>query len=71
MIYQVNDTVIISTFGILKVGKVTERVAVKAGNRYIVEVESGKIYDNVFTSPGDGTSSFINKSLTLAYKKQK
>ena len=71
MIYQVNDEVILSAFGTLKVGKVLERVSVKAGNRYVVETESGKVYDDVFTAPGDSRDSYINKSLTTAYQKQK
>lgn len=70
MTYSVNDEVIISAFNTFKVGKVLERVSVKAGNRYIVETEGGKIYDNVFTTPGDNRDSYIHKSLTASLNKK-
>jgi hypothetical protein len=70
MIYSVNDEVIISAFDTFKVGKVLERVSVKAGNRYIIETEGGQIYDNVFTTPGDNRDSYIHKSLTASLNKK-
>jgi len=70
MTYSVNDEVIISAFDTFKVGKVLERVSVKAGNRYIIETEGGKIYDNVFTTPGDNRDSYIHKSLTASLNKK-
>tara|TARA_B110000858_G_scaffold129509_1_gene147261 strand:- start:766 stop:978 length:213 start_codon:yes stop_codon:yes gene_type:complete len=70
MTYSVNDEVIISAFNTFKVGKVLERVSVKAGNRYIIETEGGKIYDNVFTTPGDNRDSYIHKSLTASLNKK-
>ena len=34
------------------------------------ETEGGKIYDNVFTTPGDNRDSYIHKSLTASLNKK-
>ena len=69
--YKVGDTVIISIFETLKVGSVIEQTLVKAGQRYIVQTEDGRVYTDVYVNFKDGVDAYINIQLTKSFLKQK
>jgi len=67
--YTTGDTVILSAYDTLKVGKIIEKAAMKIGERYLVETEDGKTYDNVYVGHTEGADAYINSSLTAGFLK--
>jgi len=68
--YTSGDTVIVSAFDTLKVGIIIEKTLVKAGQRYLVETEDGRTYDNVYVDVTDGVDTYINSSFTKHFLKK-